>query len=343
MREAFGEQFQIPDGYLNTAATGVPPLRAGRRVAKAVEDWYTAAQPNASFDDEVDASRAAFAALTGTDPDRVAIGSAVSHLIGMVAAALPDNSRVLAVRGEFGSVVRPFVAQADRGITLTEVDLDDLATHVPGHDLVTVAVTQSIDGRTVDLAALRAAAESTGARVLLDVSQAAGWQPLSLGWADWVVGVSHKWLLSPNGACWLACSERGLIEARPHAASWYAAADRWQSLYGAEPVLAAGARGLDTSPIWHAHLGAVESLNWLSTLDLAEVREHCVGLADLLLERLGRAPADSAIVAMDLPEGAGRIAEAGVAASVRAGRVRLSFHLYNTEDDVHQVVRALGR
>ncbi|MBB5920615.1 selenocysteine lyase/cysteine desulfurase [Actinoalloteichus hoggarensis] len=343
MREAFGEQFQIPDGYLNTAATGVPPLRTGRQVAAAVEDWYTAAHPNASFDDEVETARAAFAALTGTDPGRVAIGSAVSHLIGMIAAALPAGARVLAVRDEFGSVVRPFVTQADRGITVTEVDFDDLAAHVPGHDLVTVAVTQSLDGRTVDLAALRAAAESTGARVLLDVSQAAGWQPLSLGWADWVVGVSHKWLLSPNGACWLACSERGLAEVRPHAASWYAAADRWQNLYGAGPAPADGARGLDTSPIWHAHIGAAASLTWLASLDLAEVRDHCVGLADLLSERLGREPAGSAIVAMDLPEGAGRIAEAGVAASVRGGRVRLSFHLYNTEDDVLQVVRALGR
>ncbi|AOS62644.1 aminotransferase class V-fold PLP-dependent enzyme [Actinoalloteichus hymeniacidonis] len=341
MHEAFGEQFQIQPGYLNTASTGVPPLRVGRRVASAVEDWYTAAHPNASFDAEVDAARAAFATLVGADPDRVAIGSAVSSLIGMVAAGVPDGTRVLTAAEEFGSVVRPFAVHADRGVTITEVDLEALPERVADHDLVTVSVTQSRDGRTVDLAALRAAAERTGARVLLDVSQAAGWQPLSLGWADWLVGVSHKWLLSTNGACWLACSERGLAEARPSAASWYAADDRWNNLYGASAALHPGARGLDTSPIWHAHLGAAEALPWLVSLDLASVRAHCVGLADLLLERLDLAPRDSAIVALDLPDGAGSLAEQGIAASVRSGRVRLSFHLYNTEEDVDRVVRAL--
>jgi hypothetical protein len=38
-----------------------------------------------------------------------------------------------------------------------------------------------------------------------------------------------------------------------------------------------------------------------------------------------------------------RLAEAGVVASARAGRIRLSFHLYNTMADVALVLRALGR
>ncbi len=37
-----------------------------------------------------------------------------------------------------------------------------------------------------------------------------------------------------------------------------------------------------------------------------------------------------------------RLRAADITASVRAGAVRLSFHLHNTEADVDAVVRALG-
>jgi selenocysteine lyase/cysteine desulfurase len=41
----------------------------------------------------------------------------------------------------------------------------------------------------------------------------------------------------------------------------------------------------------------------------------------------------------DVPE---RLAAAGVRAAVRAGRLRLSFHLYNSDADVEAVLRALA-
>ena len=42
----------------------------------------------------------------------------------------------------------------------------------------------------------------------------------------------------------------------PHQAGWYAGEDRWASIYGLPLRLAAGARGLDTSPAWLCHVGA---------------------------------------------------------------------------------------
>ena len=49
-----------------------------------------------------------------------------------------------------------------------------------GHDLVAVSVVQSADGAIVDLDGLRGDRQA----VLLDVTQAAGWLPLRLDWAD---------------------------------------------------------------------------------------------------------------------------------------------------------------
>jgi selenocysteine lyase/cysteine desulfurase len=52
-------------------------------------------------------------------------------------------------------------------------------------------------------------------------------------------------------------------------------------------------------------------------------------------------PAGSAIVALHRPGAGERLAAAGVVSSVRAGAVRLAFHLYNTPEDAARVLAAL--
>ncbi|MFD9965210.1 aminotransferase class V-fold PLP-dependent enzyme [Amycolatopsis sp. NPDC058986] len=336
---AFGAEFAAPPGYLNTPSIGVPPAAAADAVAESVEKWRRGEARPYDFDAIVDSSRAGFARLAGVPADRVAIGASVSQLIANVAAGLKDDARVLVAAGDFTSVTFPFAAHADRGITVTEVQPDQLASRVEGHDLVAVSVVQSADGSIADLAALRAAAEATGAAVLLDATQAAGWLPLDVAWADWVIAAGYKWLLSPRGSAWMAVHPRAHERTRPAAANWYAGGDdRWNSIYGLPLRLAGDARGFDLSPVWLAHVGAAVALDYLGSLDLAEVRAHNVGLANSLLGALGLPARDTAIVS--LAADAGRMAAAGVVSGVRDGKVRVGFHLYNTADDVERVLRA---
>ncbi|MHA6793312.1 aminotransferase class V-fold PLP-dependent enzyme [Pseudonocardia bannensis] len=339
MRAAFGQQFDVPDGYLNTASIGLPPASVAEAVVDAVRDWRAGSGRAEDFDEPVATARAAFADLAGVGVDRVAIGSAVSPLVGLVAASVPDGTRVLVAKGEFTSVSFPFAVQARRGVTVTEVGLDELGEQAGEHDWVAVSAVQSADGRLADLDALRAARDS-GTRVLLDVTQAAGWLPLHLEWADVVVAGAYKWMLSPRGAAWMAVHPE--LDVVPHAAGWYAGAEPWGSIYGLPPRLAPGGRGLDTSPAWLCHVGAAAALPWLAGLDREAVRAHCVGLADAFRAGLGMEPAGSAIVTVHQPDAAGRLADAGVVASGRGGGVRLSFHLYNTDADVQRALDALA-
>ena len=341
IRTAFGQSFDVSPGYLNTASIGIPPLFAADVVAQAVERWRTGSDRSNAFDADVAAARKAWASLIGVAPESVAIGASVSQLVGLVAASVPDGTRVLTVAGEFTSVIFPFAAQAHRGVAVTEAEPTELLSRVNDHDLIAVSVAQSNDGAIADMDRLRDAAAASGARVLLDVTQAAGWLPLRLGWADWVVGAGYKWLLSPRGVAWLALRPDALERTMPHVANWYAAGDPWSATYGLPLRLAADARRLDLSPVWFAQRGAAAVLPWLATLDLAAVHTHCVGLADSLLMKLGSPPRGSAIVALDLPGAAERLAAAGITATSRADRTRLSFHLYNTAEDVEMAVAAL--
>ncbi|MGW4112157.1 aminotransferase class V-fold PLP-dependent enzyme [Actinosynnema sp. NPDC004786] len=335
MRSAFGSTFDVPLGYLNTASIGVPPAHTASVVADAVRRWATGADGPGAVDEQVGTAREAFGRLVGVPSERVAAGASASQLVSLVAAGLPADASVLVVRGEFTSLTFPFAA---RGLRVTEVDLDDVVAEAGRHDLVAVSVVQSADGRVADLDGLRA----TGVPVLLDASQAVGWMPLDLGWADWVVAVGYKFLMSPRGCAWLACSPSALERTVPVAANWFAGEDPWATVYGLPLRLAPDARRLDISPVWLSQYGAAASLPYLASLDLAAVRDHAVGLADALLTGLGLAPRGSAVVSLDLPSAGERLAAAGVRSSLRAGRVRLAFHLYNTVEDVDLVLTALA-
>ncbi|MBB4910451.1 aminotransferase class V-fold PLP-dependent enzyme [Actinophytocola algeriensis] len=338
MREVFEARFDVPTGYLNTASIGIPSAAVADAVAEAITGWRTGAARPPQYDRYVTAARVNWARLTGVAPEHVASGASVSQLVGLVAASVPDGTRVVTVGSEFTSVTFPFAAQEKRGVTVTEVPHARLAEAAADADLVAVSVVQSADGVLADLDALAA----TGTPVLLDATQAVGWLPLDLAWADYVVGGSYKWLFAPRGAAWLAVHP----DARPvtpHVANWYAAADPWDGVYGLPLRLADTARRLDLSPVWFSQLGAAVSTEWLAALDLAQVRDHCVRLADKVLTELGHEPAGSAIISLELTaDQRERLAAAEVVSSVRAGRTRLSFHLYNTEDDVDRVLGALA-
>lgn len=266
----------------------------------------------------------------------------MSQLVGLVAASVPDSTKVLTVHNEFTSVTFPFAAQRHRGISVTETTPVSLFSQLREYDLVAISAVQSANGTVIDLHELKATAKAAGVQVVIDVSQAAGWEPLQLDWADFVVGAAYKWLLAPCGAAWMAVRRDVLADVVPQVANWSGAEDIWSGLYGLPLRLTADARRLDHSPVWFSQRGAAVSLPWLAGLDRTAVREHCVGLANSTLAGLGLEPGDSAIISLDIAaEAAQRLLQAGAVISTGAGRIRLSFHLYNTMEDVELVLRAL--
>lgn len=333
--------FSPDPGYLNTASVGVPPRVALDAMDAVLDAWRRGQLHPPDFDADVARARRAWAALSGVDVDQVAVGSAVSAFVGLVAAALPDGARVVTATGEFTSVLFPFLAHSSRGVQVDELPLEELADFRGPADLVAVSAVQSADGRLVDLPAVVAAARAAGARVLLDTTQSCGWLPIDGAGVDYVVCGAYKWLLSPRGTAFLSVRPELIDELRPLAANWYAGADPWTSIYGSPLRLAGSGRRFDISPAWFCWVGAAVAIELLAGLDIDAVRRHNVGLADAFLAGLGRPAGGSAIVTVDAPGGAERLAAAGIRSAPRAGKIRLSFHLYNTTADVDLALTAL--
>lgn len=327
--------------YLNTASAGLPPRPVLTALEAAIDGWRRGHLQPADFDADVRRARHAWACLSGVDAAQVAIGSTVSAFVGVVAAALPDGARVITASGEFTSVVFPFLVHAGRGVRVEEWPLEELGNLRGPADLVAVSAVQSADGRRADLPALIGAAREAGARVLLDTTQSCGWLPIDCSAVDYAVCGGYKWLLSPRGTAFFFVRPDLMGDLRPLSAGWYAGDDPWDSIYGSPLRLAGDARRFDVSPAWFSWVGAAAALELVATLDQEAVRRHDVGLADSFLEALGQPAQGSAIVTVSLPGAAERLAAAGIRTAVRGGRVRASFHLYNTAADVARTVAVL--
>ncbi|SEH49207.1 Selenocysteine lyase/Cysteine desulfurase [Mycolicibacterium rutilum] len=340
-REAFGAHFAGAAGFLNSPTYGLPPRFVVEALHDCIARWQAGTMDVPSFDESTRAARTGYAALAGVPADSVTMGATVSGLLGLVAAAIPDGSRVVVLPGEFTSTTFPFAAQAGRGVTVTELPADELIDAAADFDVVAVSLVQSATGAVLDVEALRRSLDGADTLTIVDVTQALGWKNLDLSWADVTVAAVYKWLLAPRGTAWMSLRPRISDLMTPHAANWYAGTEPWQSIYGLPLRLADDARRFDLSPSWFSVLGAGLTLPWLASLDRAAVERHTVGLADRLRAALELPAQESAIVSLPVDGAADRLARAGIRAAVRAGAVRVGFHLYNNEDDLDLLLAAL--
>jgi selenocysteine lyase/cysteine desulfurase len=332
-----------PEGiYLNTASYGLPPTPAWDALQAALEEWRAGRTSWEHWNEATRAARGHFARLCGVPAEWVAVGGAASALVGLVAASLPDRSRVLSTDLEFTSALWPFMAQG-RGIEVSCVPVARLAEAIDARTaVVAFSAVQSAGGELADLDAVADAARHHGALTLVDATQACGWLPLDGRRFDALVCAAYKWLLSPRGTAFMSVRPELMERLTPHSAGWYAGDDPYSSYYGPPLRLASDARRLDVSPAWFSWVGTAPALELLLEIGIEAIHEHDLRLANLFRDGLGLDPGDSAIVSAALPGAEDRLAGTAVMAAARAGMLRTSWHLYNTEDDVERVLEILS-
>ncbi|MEU2249708.1 aminotransferase class V-fold PLP-dependent enzyme [Streptomyces sp. NPDC019224] len=347
LSRAVAAEFAPETTYLNTSTCGLLPRRTVEAVKALAEENAAGRRAGSGDFEAVDRAREGFARVAGVAAGRVAVGGSVAAHVGLIAASLPPGSEVLAPEGEFSSVVSPFAVRGD--LTMRYVPLAGLAAAVrPGTALVALSSVQSADGRLADLDAVRAAAAAHGARTLLDATQSAGWLPLDAGAYDYTVTGGFKYLLCPRGTSFLTVTEEVQDGLTPVYAGMAAAKDPWGSTYGPVTELASDARRYDEPPAYLAYHGAEHSLDLIHEVGIETLHDHAVGLADRFrsgLAGLGHTavPGNTVVVAVPgLGDRAPELQRAGVLVAGRAGNLRASFHLYNTEADVDRALDVLA-
>jgi selenocysteine lyase/cysteine desulfurase len=211
------------------------------------------------------------------------------------------------------------------------------------HGLVALSAVQSSTGELADLDAVIDAAAAHDAWVVVDATQACGWLPIDATRIHMLACSAYKWLCSPRGTAFMSVSPELQELLTPHAAGWYAGEDPYASYYGPPLRLARDARRFDVSPAWFPWVATAPTLELLLDIGVDAIHEHDLRLANRFRAGLGLPPGDSAIVSAELPEAEERLRGSRVMAAARAGLRRTSWHVYNTDDDVQELLELIGR
>lgn len=344
--------------WLDTPASPPGPLPVTAALTDAIIAWQDGGLDAAQWEQAAPAARLDFARYLGVPAANVALMGSAAEATATVAASLPSAGGAIIVGDdEFRSNLFPWLALEAKGYRIVRVPTgpagrtESLLAAIDGTtSLVAVSHVLSADGELVDLARLRSAADTAGARLLVDATQSLGvLRPdLEAVRPDYLVVHGYKWMLCPRGTAWLVTPHHG--ELRPLLPSWKSAAD--DGYFGGSLQPATGAARCDTSPAWLSWIGAQAAIALLSDLPSAAVERHCLALAGAFREGardLGASPVGtgqpSHIVTVRTPDPDGiraRLQSQRVHALVSGDRLRVGFHYFNDEDDVTAALRALA-
>ncbi len=352
--------------YMNTASLAPGCQPAVDALKTAAEDWARGRLDWVEAERAGERARTLFACLVNASVDCVALVPTASAVAGLVAAHLPrrcpEGGNIVVGAEEFTSNLFPWRLLEARGFEIRmlparhgRVSEEDFAAAVDsGTRLLAVSAVQSATGYYIDLARLRAIADRADALFYVDAAQAVAAVPLDVSALriDALAAPSHKFLLGTRGMGYgyFAPALRGDLE--PLWAGWKAAAEPLASFYGPGMSLSRTASRFDMSLAWINALAERRSMEMLDALGVEKVLAHNAELAmhmrrcllDARVPFIDHGPEHPSTVfacAPDVESVAEKLASAGVIASARAGRVRLSLHLYNTAEQVETVVNLM--
>jgi selenocysteine lyase/cysteine desulfurase len=334
--------WNAPRGYFNTALRGIPPKASIEAAKRTLDAWSRGELDWVPWLDELDKVRAEFAALVGVPLAQVGVGHTTAALVNVVAANLKPGSRVLVPEFEHNSNTIPFMAQRHRGITVDTAPLPEITRRISSdHALVALSLVQSLDGSIVDLAAVSQACRRSGALLSVDVTQAAGWLPFDATLADVVVCSSYKWLMGPNGPAFIVLRKDLVDSFRQLQPNWFACEEPHAAPYGTDFPAARSARKFDVVPGLISASALLPSLALINRLGVSNIYRHNTQLAATLCRRLNVEHNGSAIVILHVPGASERLKARGIRATVRGERIRVAIHVYNTAEDMDELVDAL--
>lgn len=360
----------LPPGrtYLNTAAEGLPIARAAAALERALAAKRQGSRGRDALYAGEDRCRAAAAGLLGVEPAEVALVPNVSDGIDQFVGAFPwrAGDEILLNDLEFPSNVAPWLVARERfGVRVRVLptrggvlDPADLAHALTERTRVVATSYVSFkSGGRIDLERIGRLARDAGATLCLDATQGLGVVPVPAeGWdVAWSSG--YKWLLGVHGVAVMAVRRRTLETLRGGAPGWRSvvepfATDRFERLGWHEDARRFHAGMPAFGPIFVLE----EAIAALRGIEISTIEAHVArlsgrlmaGLADLdVVPLTPSAPAGRAgIVAFETPHFADIAADlerSGVDVWARDGRVRISFHLYSTGDDIDRCLEVLAR
>lgn len=363
--------------WLNCSHQGALPLRAAAAAAEAVgwkmRPWEMTGE---RFSEVPSRLRAALARLLGVDAQSLALTNGSSYGLHLLANGLEleAGDEVLLLADDFPSNLLPWQGLSERGVVTRVLapregavwGAEDVGNALsPRTRVVCTSWVHSFSGGVTDLQRVGEVVRAHGALFVVNATQGLGVLPIALEELaiDALVGSGWKWLCGPyaTGLLWLG--ERAQERLHYNQDYWLARQSADDLGAGSAPSTQrpTGARRYDlfgTANFFHFTAFAA-SLELLEGIGYARIAAHDQHLVQILLEGLDRsryrvaspeaAGSRAGIVMLEhhQPERNRAIhaalAERGIHVALRRGRLRVTPHLYNREEDVQRLLEALAQ
>jgi selenocysteine lyase/cysteine desulfurase len=354
--------FRLPPGVTHVCAGGETAALQGHDAAvlRYLADKSTGFPGRTNQDAEVEAARAGVARLWNVGSGDIGIVSNVAEGVAMVADSLDwrDGDAIAIDAVEYPSVVGPIALRRNPSIRLIQArgaEPDRLAQlGAPGTRIIAASYVSYLTGERTDLHALRQAADRIGAMLVVDFTQASGYLPIEASLTDFAFSACYKWMLGITGVAIAYWNRSRQPDWTPASAGWNSFAPGGRG-YDEMPPLRPDAMRFTRGNPAHCPIYVLNNaLSYLHRHDPREIQRHVQTLTTSLLEQLQHlqisttTPADPArhgasvcipsVRAAELEE---QLRAQGVFTWNGQGRVRVSFHGYNDDQDVGRVVAAL--
>jgi selenocysteine lyase/cysteine desulfurase len=352
--------------YLNTCSQGALSDAVQNGLEEYIASWHEQGSPWETWMERYEEARTAFAQFINASPDEVAIVTSASAGINGVASAMNFRDRKKVVMGEFEfpTMGHIWLAQRVRGAEVQFVQAKGNCIPAANYEKMVDRNTLIVplthvcfkNGFRSDVNAITQIAHGSGALVMLDNYQDCGTRPVDVKAMDldFFVTGTLKYLLGPPGLAFMYV-RKGLISSLvPTVTGWFAQ----KNPFAFDPQhidLSPTARRFESgSPSVPNVYAAVPGFQLLQEIGLENVAAHIKRLAQSLLDcarDLGirsKTPADSAgpLVVLQCKDSnllVRKLAERDVVASSRHDGLRISFHVYNTMDDIKEVAEVLKK
>lgn len=357
--------------YLNHAAVSPPPIPTINAIQSQLADVSQNGSVNfRSWIAVKENTRKLVAGMLGARPEQVAFTRNTSDGLSTVANGLTwrmgDN--VVVFRRDFPSNIYPWLRIRDAlGVEVRmceehdgRIDTDELIGLIDHSTrLVAISQVQYASGFRVDLERIGRAARAHDALLVVDVIQALGVLPLDVQseLVDVAAAACHKWLLTPEGVGLLYLSDRARERIQPTLVGWTSVPnpeDYGNFEQGWNKGTLAWETGTGPAALIH---GLEASLKLLHDVGVRSIQSHLETLTDHLCVQLRNKPYQvvssrrageksqivcirhtAGLTAMDLYA---HLKQRNIITAPRGDRLRISPHLYNTLEEMDELVSAL--
>ncbi len=355
--------FRIPEGVAHVCAGGEPPFLFAHDAAltRYAIDKSSGMPGRTAMEAQQHLAQTRIATRWRAAEDEIGFVPSVADGVAMIAESLDfrPGDNVVVDAWEYPSVVAPFALQRHpqveirvaRGMAADRlVPLVDARTRVIGASCVSY-----MTGERFDLASLRVAADKVGAMLVVDFTQAAGWLPIDATVTDFAFSACYKWMLGTTGTAIAYWNRTRQPDWAPSTAGWNSIATfgrpDWANPIAVKPGAARFTRGNPAhGPVYVLNA----ALDFLDLHDPALLRRHVAALTAALISRLRKAGIPLTTPADPARHGANVCMDSGAAQAMcnelndmkifgwnGHGRLRFSFHGYNTMADVERIATAL--